>query len=253
MDLAKFYDTVVLRDILEYTLPGSIVVASAMLISDTILAQVGIHYSFFANLANIPLWQIFVLVAISYLMGHILTAFDSQFFRGDRGEEEKQTREVILKNEWLKGKLVKVFAINTETETADIEKLIMQQPSQVKTLREIARAIIHKNQQELYREFVNRHSIFSRLFKNVSIALTIFLISLVISSIIGWKFLHPLFSAHLFLSIFTSILLVGLISAMIWLLNSRSRRIRSTMIEHTFQILYADYIMSHGSKKKPSG
>ena len=245
MDLDKFYDTVVLRDILEYTFPGSIVVASAMLVSDTILAQLGIKYSFYANLPTIPLWQILVLLAVSYLMGHILTAFDSHFFRSD---ENKQTGDVIQKSEWLKGKLVKVLAKYTETTNSDLEKLI-NKPSEISTLREIGRAIVHKNQQELYREFVNRHSIFSRLFKNISLALSFFLVSLVTSSIIGWKSLRPFFSTHLILAIFTSVLLVGLISIIIWLLNERSRKIRSTMIKHTFQILYADYIMSQFAKK----
>jgi len=101
----------------------------------------------------------------------------------------------------------------------------------------------------LYREFVNRHSIFSRLFKNISLALSFFLVSLITSSFISWKSLRPFFSTHLILAIFTSVLLIGFISTIIWLLNERSRKIRSTMIKHTFQILYADYIMSQSSKK----
>ena len=245
MDLDKFYDTVVLRDILEYTFPGSIVVASMMLLSDSILAKLGIPYSFFANLGNIPLWQILVLLAISYLMGHILTAFDSRFFRND---ENNQTVDVIAKNEWLKGKLVKVFAKYTETTSSDMEKLI-KESSNVTTLREIGRAIVHKNQPELYREFTNRHSIFSRLFKNVSIALKFLLLSVAISSWVGWASLHPLFSAHPFLTAFISIFLISSIGVIVWLLDERSRKIRSTMIKHTFQILYADYIMSRISKK----
>ena len=244
MDLNKFYDTVVLRDILEYTLPGSIVVTGVMLIVGTILAQLGIGFSFFAYLSTIALWQILVLLAISYIIGHVLTAFDVIVLRDD---ENKVSGEVLQKNEWLKGKMEKVFAEYTRTTASEIKNLLSLKSS---TFREIGRAIIHSNQQELYREFVNRHSILSRLFKNMSIALTFLLMSLVTSSIIGWQSLLPIFSAHLLLSVFASTVSVASLCGMIWLFYVRSHRIRSTMIKHTFQILYADYIMSHLSKKK---
>jgi hypothetical protein len=245
MDLDKFYDNVILRDVLQYTLPGGVVVTSAMIIVDTILAQLNANYSFFANLSTVPLWQVFILLAISYMIGHVLTAFDTHFFRDD---ESKQTGEIIKRSEWLKGKLVKVFAKYTETTTADMEQLIQETPN-VTTLREIGRAIIHKNQQELYREFINRHSIFSLLFKNMAIALAFFLLSLILSSIINWNSLSKVFSTHVLLAIFISTTLIVLICGTIWLLNERSRKIRSTMIKHTFQIFYADYIMSQISKK----
>ena len=246
MDFGKLYENIVLRDILEYFVPGSIIVLSIAIVADSILNGLGVSYSFLANLSNLLLWQIVALILIAYSMGHLITAIEYKL-RIIRKEEDKAkdgVKNLLSEDNWLKTKLVKAVAEYTDTPEAEVENLLTAESKTAKTIRQIGRSIIHARRQQLYREFVSRHSILSRFFRNMSHALTFLLISLIISVVVIWNHISALFQAAPVLFVFSVILVVVVLIAMILLFAYRETKIRKTMIEHTYQIWCVDYMLS---------
>lgn len=80
MDIQKLYESIVLRDILEYLTPGSIILFSLSLITEIFLNVLGIDFSIFELISEGSFLRTVILIGLSYSIGHLLTGVDSAFF-----------------------------------------------------------------------------------------------------------------------------------------------------------------------------
>jgi hypothetical protein len=95
VNLAEFYDHVVLRDLLEYTAPGVVVMAGGPAAVDIASFALGFDFPVM-HFATAHPWQGLVsLLFFGYLTGHILTAV--QF----RGPETNLESETLKDNAWF--------------------------------------------------------------------------------------------------------------------------------------------------------
>jgi hypothetical protein len=240
MDIAKLYESIILRDILEYLTPGSIILFSICLITEATLRVLGINFSIFNAIIGSQFLGTVVLVAIAYSFGQLLTGLDYIFFRG---KEISQANDVLAKDSWLRSKIVIVVSQYMEVSEQEAEKIIDDIES-ASTLRELTRSIIFSRSQSLYRDFVNRHSILSRFCKNMALALTFSLFSILISVVFSWKEVSAIFQKSPLVVSIWLMLIIGLIVYSIKVFTNRSNKLRRVMTKHTFQILYADFVNS---------
>lgn len=240
MDIAKLYESIILRDILEYLTPGSIILFSLCLITEAAIRVLDIKFSIFSAISGGQFLVVVILFAIAYSFGQILTGMDYIWFRG---KEISQANEALGGDPFLRKKIVLVVSQYMEVSEQEANEIINEAGS-ASTLRELTRSIIFSRSQSLYRDFVNRHSILSRFCKNMSLALTFLLFSIFISVVFSWKEIFAIFQKSPFVASVELILIIGLIVCSIYVFTKRSEKLRRIMAKHTFQILYADFINS---------
>lgn len=245
MDIEKLYETVILRDILEYFTPGAIVVFSTGLLFESALRAIGAPTSLFQTIFQ-SFTSIIITSVICYAVGHVLTGIDYVVFRG---KETTQAIEVLSKNKILYNNTLNTIADYMGIPAYEINDLL-NEPQSATTIREISRGLIHARQQSLYRDFVSRHSIFSRFCQNMALALTFFLLATGISSLIAWPILAPFFLISPIVSISSMVILFLLTLFAIRIFSDRAVRLRKIMIKHTFQILYIDSIDTKLGKQR---
>lgn len=255
MNLSEFYDHVVLRDLLEYTAPGSVVVAGgagALDIVDFALSQ-DLRIAHF--LTAHPWHALVFLLFSGYLVGHILTAIHGWLFRTP---ELNLVGDFFKNNSWLAARVSEAIASQLNIQPAEAENLLKNEntPS---VIRELGRAVVQLHLPELYREYVNRHSILSRFCENMAIAIAVALLILTVG--LGtlmfirhspsqmlvdpreWLILMAGSLAPrdwLIIGTGSTIIIGGLASiAALW---KRAARLRRTMTRHTFELLYLDHL-----------
>ena len=239
MKLSEFYDHVVLRDLLEYTAPGIIVLvgAGAALEIANFAFGYGLKVTHFASAHP---WQVLVfLVFFGYLLGHVLTAIHELFFRK---RDRLLAKKVLKKNDWLASRASEAIAEHLNIQSAEARNLLEQEDTASVT-RELGRAIVQSHLPDLYREYVNRHSILSRFCGNLALAIAVVLLALLASlGALVWYRIYTAGTvdahARLVSGVSAIVIVGGLLS--IWALGRRSGRLRQTMTRHTFELLYLD-------------
>lgn len=251
MNLSEFYDHVVLRDLLEYTAPGSVALiglASGLDIASFALSS-NLPVSHFATVH--PWHSLIVLLFFGYVLGHILTAV--RF-----GNDETNLVKSVLdekKRAWFTSSASDAVATNLRIPESELQE-IWRNPEATSVIREMCRAVVQLRFPELYREYVNRHSILSRFLENLTIAIAISLLALLMGlGVVVWKsyssgtFTPPL-NYVLIMGSGLTVILAGIISMIA--LSKRSARLRLTMTRHTFELLYLDHIGISESNSKQS-
>ena len=190
MNLAEFYDHVVLRDLLEYTAPGSVVIAGCAFALDIANYALGFDLRAAHFVIAHPWHSLAFLLFFGYLMGHILTAFRSSKV----GSQEANLVSLALKdNEWFISRVSDAIAAQFRIPKAEARELLVQNKFGSKEskskeretkktaaiVRELGRAIVQLHLPDLYREYVNRHSILSRFCQNMAKGITLALLALI--------------------------------------------------------------------------
>lgn len=182
MDVLKFYENIILRDLLEYTVPGAVVIIGLGVVTQVLLGR--IQVDLFGALRHYQSFAFVVAVFGAYVIGHILAAIHALLFRP---AEERLASKVLDANPWLKQRVAQAITRQFCVSQTDAHNLI----DQGRMLRELARSIVHANAQQLYREFVNRHSVLSRFCQNLRLAIWVFLAACSVSAFIDWHTIWP--------------------------------------------------------------
>jgi hypothetical protein len=248
MDLEKLYENIVLRDLLQYLTPGSILLLGLCVFLETVLKRLDAKISLFRvlNGSTISLILAFIL---AYLAGQMVAGACGLFLREDM---KKPTTDVLNNNPGLMrnvGYLIKFYFQDIGFD--DMENL--STPEGAASLREIVRTLIQYRMPSLNKEFVARHSILARFCQNMALALATLLIFILLSAWVSWSELSAKLQTAPALAISTAIFILLLIVLGIVICWHRSARLRDIMIKNTFQIWLADYIVSNLEKKQEGG
>ena len=291
MNVAEFYDHVVLRDLLEYTAPGTVVlvgVASALdianfaLTSDLAVAHFAVAH---------PWHSLVFLLFFGYVAGHILAAVHSRLFRDDEAKlvsdvlesSEEESREEKTNDGFCScvfNVIAKAIAVvqrvgkkanepaktHTNSSASEVvhadswlfsrvsnalEPLGVSQSEAEKFLkdkqtasiaRELCRTVVQLHLPDLYREYVNRHSILSRFCQNMAIGIAIALSVLTLAWVVYLccKFRSGVAPRHVLVLVSGLIVIFGGVCS-IWALWERAARLRRTMARHTFELFYLNH------------
>ena len=187
MNLAEFYDHVVLRDLLEYTAPGSVVIAGGAFALDIANFALGFDLRAAHFVIAHPWHSLVFLLFSGYVMGHILTAIHSWKFRSP---ETNLVSDALNNNEWFISRVSDVIAAQLRIPKTEARDLLVhkkfvneveerQHKKSAEIVRELGRAVVQLHLPDLYREYVNRHSILSRFCQNMAIGIVIALVALI--------------------------------------------------------------------------
>jgi hypothetical protein len=272
MNLSEFYDHVVLRDLLEYTAPGIVVLIK------TATGMELASYALTHGLMIVPFvvahpWHgLIALLFFGYVIGHILTAVHGlisrealrseeasksgkdkprkplRIFKFLKQEDTNLVADTFKQTSWFASRVSGLMRKQLNIQPADAEKLLLSDSKDSRIFREIIRGIVQLQVPELYREHVNRHSVVSRFCQNMAIAIVIVLVAFAL----GWGtlMLSRPFDRLSWLALVVGLTLIfdGMISvAALW---KRAERLRRTMIRHTFELLCLGN--SSGKKTPPA-
>jgi hypothetical protein len=168
--ISEFYETVILRDLLEYATPGMIALGGFGVALEALSVRLGMNPRLFERAlhGNAVEWCLFLLGA--YVLGHVLTSMRQELF--ETGERE-MTSEVLnqKENEHLRI-MAKRFLVNRRMarDEADAESKLSDSNS-AESIRETIRTTVKRELPETYSEFVGRHSVLSRFCHNVAMSL----------------------------------------------------------------------------------
>lgn len=240
MDIEKLYESVILRDTLEYIIPGAIFLGGLICVSQAFLFSLGQGLILISFLYQGNIFLAITLVALSYLLGHLLTEIRSSYF--DRSDRD-YTLSIVNNDEIIQNSLKEILhtylAIDKYQASENIDNT-----ASLETIREIIRAFIYERQPKLHREFVGRHSILSRFSRNMAISLSIFFICLALSIIFAFEEIRLVVINFPFQTSVATVLITVFFITSIRLFNRRSVKLRKSMARHTFEILYNDYIIN---------
>jgi hypothetical protein len=236
MNLSEFYDNIVLRDMLEYTAPGAVVILGIAVVLEALDDSLSANTSVVPFIGQYPWHALFLLLFFGYVFGHTLTAIHTWVFRGG---ERMLASETLTRYEWLRSKISKTASRQLHISEADTAELL-DKAETAELVRELARSIIHQRLPDLYREFVSRHSILSRFCQNMAVALSFFLLLLLVSAVVSWNALLPEQPVtHTWVTIaVVALLLFGTGTVSVVALWKRSSSLRRTMAKNTFELWY---------------
>lgn len=247
MDIEKLYESVILRDTLEYIIPGAIFLCGIICVSQAFLFSLGQGLVLISFLYQGNISLTIALVALSYLLGHLLTEIRSSYF--DRSDKD-YTLSIVNKDKIIQNFLKEILHTYLAIDKYQVIENIDNTAS-LETIREIIRAFIYERQPKLHREFVGRHSILSRFSRNMAISLSIFFICLALSILFVFEEIRLAFMNFPFQTSVATVLVIIFFITSIRLFNRRSVKLRKSMTRHTFEILYNDYIINKISNTNP--
>jgi hypothetical protein len=253
VNLAEFYDHVVLRDLLEYTAPGSVVIAGGAFALDIANFALGFDLRAAHFVIAHPWHSLVFLLFSGYVMGHVLTAIHSWKFRSP---ETNLVSDALNNNEWFISGVADAIAAQLRIPKNDARNLLVpskkemnedeerQHKKRAEIVRELGRAVVQMHLPDLYREYVNRHSILSRFCQNMAIGIAIALVALIAALVLllcmRYSSARPSPHDWLILSVGLVALIAGRFSILaLW---KRSARLRVTMTKHTLELLYLDHL-----------
>lgn len=249
MNLSEFYDHVVLRDLLEYTAPGSVVIAGMASALD--IANFALGYDLrVAHFVIAHPWHSLVgFLFFGYVVGHILTGVHVLIFRECKlfGWLKEDDTPLITSTfdgtPWFVSRVADEIGKHLRIPPAEAENLLLNDKKSAPVIRELVRGLVQVRLPDLYSEYVNRHSILSRFCQNMAIGIAIVLLALIaaLGALISIRCLSHVFGRVDWLVLVIVVILIfdGLISIVaLW---QRSRRLRRTMMKHTFELLCLEY------------
>ncbi|HEV8581901.1 MAG TPA: hypothetical protein VGX68_22765 [Thermoanaerobaculia bacterium] len=235
MGVSEFYDSVVLRDFLEYTAPGAIVISAVGLSLEVFNAKLDLELSPIDLFLTHPWPALAFIIFPAYIIGHVLTAINAWV---GRVGEQKIAAQVLNDDDWFRLRFAQVVAVELQISTEEC-LTILKDPVSAETLREIGRSVAHRHAGNLYREFIGRHSILSRFCQNMVVAMGVSVWLVFLSAWILWVDLSG--RARLIAPLplwLVAVTFLGLTCLSMVALSRRSLRLRKTMTKHTFQIWY---------------
>lgn len=234
MDVSEFYENIVLRDLLEYTVPGAVTIGGFGIVHEALSARLGLGTSI-AALVHENFWPVlFLSLILSYVTGHILTSIHSWLFRG---ADRDLALKVLGEQPWLKSIVVKIISNEMELSNQEVLTLIDNKKT-AEIMREIGRGIIQENLPKLHREYVGRHSILSRFCQNMVIAIYGVVISLSISIWLVFDRLCIIVQGNVVAIVVVGVFVCAIVVLSILALHRRSARLRLSMARHTFEIWF---------------
>lgn len=246
MDIDKFYDNIVLRDIVEYLTPGAIFLFSVVLLAEATLRGIGSNISPLNSMSTSGFLGFVIMGLAAYVFGHFITGLYTWLFRD---KESEQIVDVLRKDEVLRSQIIHTISDHLKIPEPQVQDML-KDPRKANEIRQIGRALIYHRMQPLYREFVGRLSILSRFHQNMTVSLTLLLISAIASIILDWREIENFTTISPFISTISLILIVTIIVLSILIFVDRSRRLRRNMIRYTFQVWLADSVISQLEQEK---
>jgi len=242
MNIEKLYETIILRDILEYLAPGSIFLFGFLAFIESCGQALGINLikieAIFSSGSVLILF-----LAMSYITGHFLTGVHKHCFRN---KEDKQALKVLEENNELKNNVIGYALTYSNKSVEDTAKYLKEQgddqierselEKKVSYLRELARHDLAQRNQDLYLEFIARHSILSRFCQNMSLAISAFLIFLFFSGVQEWTRTDLFRDEASWINGVISSIPVFVLCWGIYIFYYRSKELRKSMIKHTFTL-----------------
>jgi amino acid transporter len=246
MDFSQFYENVILRDTIEYFMPGLVFLSGVVLLLEAGVRRLQLGISILGSSHVNDFVVIFTAAVFAYVIGHLITGISGIFLRWG---EDKHAFEVLEKDSWLKERLVQVIATYMEISENEASELL-KDSKKASVMREIARFVMQHRMPILHKEYAARLSILSRFCQNMAVAIVWVLISIGCSTYILWEEIQRVtqpFPEVQYLGI--ALCLLALAGAAIFYF--RSRRIRAGMIKYTFQIWYIDFIERKKASVEP--
>ena len=230
MNIRDFYETVILRDVLEYLSPGLIFLASLGGLADLFILGLKNETIFWPTVISVithyPWWAVGIILFSGYITGHFLTAAAKLVGKFDNSREDEHEQKIF-----------ELFFQNNSAFPYDQ----LNSTLQPKEFREIVRGIVEVRQPSLFRVYVLRHSIFSRFSQNIVITGG-FCTVLGLSSATSLAIWYP--AKEQWYLIIISVISC-LVSILFW---HRFKYLRNIMRKHTFQLLLIDSLASLGLK-----
>jgi hypothetical protein len=236
MNVTQFYETIILRDLLEYLLPGALFLSSTGFVLECFARRVGL--SIIGAISNIGI-GLFVLFLLAFSIGHLLSGISSNLFRRI---DKEQAVKVIKRNPWLgiqTSRAISHYLAIPESEAMELLKDVRA----AETLREMGRDFIQVKIPALHREHIGRLSIISRLCRNMSIALISVQVSIILAVIITWDDLQVINQMAPLTLPFAGVFILIVTVLLIIMFMNRSVRLRYRMIQLTFQIWCVSFYM----------
>jgi hypothetical protein len=256
MSIREFYENVILRDILQYTIPGGIVGASAATLWCVYATHMlGLPPDWPTITANwIPL-SLFSF-AIAYAIGHGLTAYS----KGD-DHRDAETSTLTTLDGSADGTIPNlVDTVVVQPIISAVQQMIGNQDKAVREalydvqgfrrLRELLRNLAQRLEPDQFHEYVARHSILSRFCLNMAFAVSVSAGCLVTALLIrmSWDSARSVSA--------TAVIAAVLIAASVAgnrLFKARYRNLRHTLARHTLVIVQTHSILErHAPTSKPN-
>ena len=246
--LSQLYETVVLRDLLQYITPGLIALLGLNVVIEALVRKLGLGISVFEQVfaGNLP--TLVLTLLLSYVFGILLTATNVRFLRG---KDKDLSLKFFKSNQWLQSRISKV--ISSEMGLSEPEATgLLGSSETAETMREIGRSIVQHRLPALHREFVGRHSILSRFCQNLAIAIIILLVSIASSIVMWWNTLPIIVQPAPVATIVVVVALFVLGILSVRTLVRHAARLRDNMTKHTFEIWYVQYLESRKAIDQPN-
>src|SRR5262245_11847808 len=135
MDIEKIYESVILRDLLEYLTPGAISLAGICLLIDAVSSGLGLGFSLFNKIHQGGMTSAVIIAPLAYIIGHHLTEVRYVVF-GDK--EAGKAIDVLSKNDLLKNQATQAVMEHLQMSEVDAIKLL-ESPKSAEAIREIGR------------------------------------------------------------------------------------------------------------------
>lgn len=252
MNLRQFYDTVVFRDLVNHTLPGSIALAGCGLIVCAFVNRLGLGDWFSDMISKSGFFGYhlvtgLVLIGLAYICGNALSAL---FPLTLRNKQSTLAYQALASHPWLQQQVGLCLAAYFKVSQRQAHAWLAD-PETVRMLRETGRELAQKDHPRLYQEFIGRYSVLSIFSLNMAYALVWLLLSTGFATCVSWPIISTssYFKSHDTFLIGFSIGVVISTLALARLFLERAFSLRKRMIRHTFEIWLIGYGMD---RKAPS-
>jgi hypothetical protein len=253
MNLRQFYETVVFRDLVNHTLPGSVALIGVGMVGGAVVSRLGLNHSLSDALRKIGIFShnvvigVTIFIVLAYIAGNALSAL---FPLTLRNKQSTLAYHALASHPWLQQQVELCLAAYFKVSQRQSHTWLAD-PETVRMLRETGRELAQKDYPHLYQEFIGRYSVLSIFSLNMAYALIWLLLSAGLAMCVSWPIISTssYFKSHDTFLIGLSIGVVISTLALARLFLERAFSLRKRMIRHTFEI----WLIGYGiDRKAPS-
>jgi hypothetical protein len=253
MNLRQFYETVIFRDLVNHTLPGSVALIGVGMVGGAVVSRLDLDQSLSdflltsGTFGNNAIVGIVVFVGLAYIAGNALSAL---FPLTLRNKQSTLAYHTLASHPWLQQQVELCLAAYFKVSQRQSHAWLAD-PETVRMLRETGRELAQKDHPRLYQEFIGRYSVLSIFSLNMAYALVGLLLSAGLATCVSWPIISTssYFKSHDTFLIGSSIGVVISTLALARLFLERAFSLRKRMIRHTFEI----WLIGYGiDRKAPS-
>ncbi len=239
MNLNQLYETIILRDVLQYTLPGSVFFTGFILLFEAISKRLNVGFSIIGSVFDFPefsLLFITVFAGISYIFGHILSGLALLLPNSDKF----YGFEVLNQSKLLRDRFALAASYYLEIPKKDVEKMIKDN-TEANELANFAITFEHHAMDDVYKETIALFSILARFCQSTAISIIFLLVFMLIVTVVEWRDVVVFAGANSPLLIMFSVLTVLFSVYIVKILFDRANRFRRSRFTAAIKLLYVLY------------